>query len=174
MPSCKPRKPPNARFAASAGHSLVESLVALAILSVGTLGMSALVLNNARVSQNAQAQTQALVLAQSMLERMRASAAGSPQPAFDIAVGVVPAGVNCGARDCAPADEVRNELAAWKLRLAKTLPAGDGGIQTVARDGMTAAAVTVVWDGRRAGGNFGAGVCAQPGGTCSVTVSGAL
>lgn len=69
--------------ASQAGVSLVESLVALLVLSIGLLGIAGLFVDNVKNSRTALLRTQAINLVTDMADRIRANS--SAQAAYDIA-----------------------------------------------------------------------------------------
>ena len=144
------------------GHSLLELLVAVLVVGIGTLGIAKLQMLNTQNNRAALEYSMATILAEDMLERIRANPsggyagiqAGQPPPTF----------VDCLASDCAPMQLATFDIAAWKCALgrwrseapcqaARTagllaaparqpgLPEGDGAV-AVAGDIAT---VTVTW-----------------------------
>lgn len=65
------------------GFSLVEVLVALAILSIGMLGVAALQINGVRANTGAYFRGQAVMIATDMSERMYANRTGTQQFQYD-------------------------------------------------------------------------------------------
>ncbi len=146
------------------GNSLMEVLAAVLVVGVAALGVAKLELLNGQTNRSALERSIATMLADDMIERMRANpdavyaaiAEGDPPPVF----------VDCLAASCAPAQLASFDIAAWKCSLGSWhdaapcqgarqagalaptdrqpgLPAGDGGI--VFAGGL--ATVTVSWRG---------------------------
>lgn len=65
------------------GFSLVEVLVALAVLSIGMLGVAALQINGVRANTGAYLRGQAVMIATDMSERMYANRTGTQQFQYD-------------------------------------------------------------------------------------------
>lgn len=65
------------RLSASAGFSLIEVLVALAVLSIGLLGLAMLQVQGMKFTNESYLRTQATVLAYDIVDRMRSNKAGA-------------------------------------------------------------------------------------------------
>jgi len=126
---------------AAAGFTLIESLVALLVLSIGLLGVAAMQLASLQANNGAFQRTQATFLAQDIADRMRANRTAAIAGDYDFALG-----------DAAPADTdtvAEQDIVAWKVRLAATLPQGaveppDAAIAVNPATGV--ALITIVWD----------------------------
>ncbi|MBT2118139.1 type IV pilus modification protein PilV [Dyella sp. LX-66] len=109
------------------GASLLEVLVALAIFSIGTLGIGEWMLLAARASHIAYLHTQASLLAGAMVERMRANTAAVWTGAYDGEAEVRSSA--CGAAvGCMPEALAAHDRAVWAARLQAVLPGGKGSI----------------------------------------------
>ena len=148
------------------GHSLIEVLVATMVVGVGALGVAKLHLLSAQNNRSALEHSLATMLAEDMLERVRAN----PRGAYDAALGAPPQSfVNCLASSCAPPELATFDIATWKCSLGRwrsepvcasvrsagalppvrrqtSLAAGDGGIASNGAGGVT---VTVAWGASR-------------------------
>lgn len=113
-PSSSPEPLPRSR----AGFSLVEVLVAVLVLSIGLLGIAGLQISSMRNNQVSYLRTQAVVLADSMLDRIRANPTGN----YALAVADSPADPGGGGN----MDDA--DLYEWTQTLADLLPNGDGEI----------------------------------------------
>lgn len=105
------------------GFTMVESLVALVVLSVGLLGIASLYVTSLRTGRTAMLRTQAVTLVGDMADRIRAN--GRAGDAYDSAsYGGGPAlqgcvaGVNCSAEELA-----EDDLASWITAVDGALPA---------------------------------------------------
>lgn len=103
------------------GTTLVETLVALVVLSVGLLGIAALQMTSLRNNRGAHLRSQAQVLAYDITDRMRANRNAAMANAYVIALAATPTGSGIELAD----------LQAWKTTLATVLPGGDGAIVRV-------------------------------------------
>ncbi len=98
---------------AAAGFTLIESLVALLVLSIGLLGVAAMQLASLQANNGAFQRTQATFLAQDIADRMRANRTAAMAGDYDFDLG-----------DAAPGDIdtiAEADIVAWKDRLAATL-----------------------------------------------------
>lgn len=120
------------------GFSLVEALVALLVLSIGLLGIAGLQLTAMRNNQAAYLRSQAVALADDILERIRANR--GDVAAYAVALG--------GDPPATTSTMAETDLRAWLLTLGALLPQGDGAIVV---DGATnRVTVTTQWQERSA------------------------
>ncbi len=137
----------------------MEVLVALAVLSIGLLGMAGMQLFSMKNSHSAYLQSQATYFAYDLIDKMRANPVGFDNGDYDTSYSSVSsAPVNCqtNTANCSTADLAKFELAQWKcalgsyendtacagpLDLTSVLPNGDG---EVVRNGDDVT-ITVQW-----------------------------
>lgn len=124
------------------GFSLVEVLIALAVLSIGLLGLAALQTVSLKVGHDSYQRTQATMLAYDMIDRMRANPSALAAGRYN----VVAVNTNPGSSDCVSVSCSVNELAdydirTWHSTLAAKLSQGQGTIST---SGSTRT-ITVSW-----------------------------
>lgn len=125
------------------GFSLIEVLVTMVIISFGLLGIAGVIVNSMKNNQSSYARTQASVLANDIIDRMRANrtTAETAPYAYNLALGVaVPAGNTV----------VLNDLSQWRAALAAAMPAGTGSITMADATQVT---VVVEWNDARASGD---------------------
>lgn len=117
------------------GTTLIETLVALLVLSIGLLGIAGMQMTSLQNNRGAHLRSQAQVLSYDIADRMRANRiAATTGPGYTIGFGAVATGTTVLAAD----------LITWKQALAATLPAGDGRIDIV--PGTTnVVRITVQW-----------------------------
>lgn len=120
----QPLRPPRQR---QRGITLVESLVALLVLSVGMLGIAALFVSSVRYNRTALLRTQAINLVSDMADRIRANA--TARAAYDLAsYGAVPTTLDCAPSDSAAGDNctieqlAEDDLARWIAAVQAALP----------------------------------------------------
>lgn len=104
------------------GITMVESLVALVVLSVGLLGIAGLYVTSLRTGRTAMLRTQAVSLVSDMGDRIRAN--GRAQAAYDLAsYGGAPAEHDCVVNaNCSAAELAEDDLARWIARVDATMP----------------------------------------------------
>lgn len=113
------------------GASLTEVLVTLVILSIGLLGLANIQLTTAQGTNSSAQRFEATILAQDILERMRANRQQALAGAY-----VIDIGESAGSGGIA-----EDDLQEWKAALA-ALPDGDGSIEM---DGTDRVTITVQW-----------------------------
>jgi len=145
------------------GFTLMEVLVALAVLSIGLLGMAGMQLFSLKSSHNAYLRTQATTAANELVDKIRANRIAAIAGNYDSALIT-----NCQTTDCTPNQLASFELSQWKCALGNyetdttcttaangidlnsTLPSGDG---SVVRDNTNSNVITVTvqWMDRSTG-----------------------
>lgn len=132
-------KPSFSQIKTSSGFGLIEVLVALLILAIGLLGMASLQTTSLQLTTGSQSRTQAILLAEDIVERIRANRPNIDDYALD-----------GDAVDCDTDFEIANatvavdDLAEWQNALGCLLPGGSGDIG-IDDDVVT---VTVTWNVR--------------------------
>lgn len=106
---------------AQRGTTLVETLVALVVLSVGLLGIAALQMASLTNNRGAHLRSQAAVLAYDIADRMRANRVVAMANGYAVTYAGTITGTTLNAVD----------VQAWKANLARTLPSGTGQIVAV-------------------------------------------
>ncbi len=111
------------------GFSLLEVLIALVIFSLGLLGMTALMAMSVKVNHSAYLRSQAVFLAQSMADRMRANSRAVWLDSYNSESypisGTAPcaAGAACNSASVATRDKI-----VWSQQLSDQLPNGKAEI----------------------------------------------
>ena len=133
----------------STGFSLIECLVALTVLSIGLLGVSKMVVNSLQFSDSALMQSQSVIMAYDLADKIRANEGNSSSYEIDLGedVAQVP---DCGVNNCSGTQLAQADLADWKDNLSAALPLGDG--QSVVAGNV--ATITVSWNDRGQARNF--------------------
>ncbi|MCZ6617134.1 MAG: type IV pilus modification protein PilV [Gammaproteobacteria bacterium] len=153
------------------GFSMIELLVAVLVMAIGILGITALQLASLQNNRGALHRAEAVHLAYDMLDRIRANPLGTPvgQPYGGLDMTDVPPNTNdCYAGNCSAVNMVAFDQAVWKCSLGAFhdentcqalraglvipletdqpgLPLGDG---TISVDGGTGLiTITVQWTG---------------------------
>lgn len=119
------------------GFTLVESMVALLVLSIGMLGIAALYVETLQASRTALVRTQAVTLASDLGDRIRANR--TPANAYAC-------GDPCNASNGGNAQAV-DDLTVWLDSVANQLPGGVGQVAFTAGTPTTPSAyvITVSW-----------------------------
>ena len=110
----------------NAGFGLIESLVALIVISVGMIGIAALYGQGLRASGTALYRTIAVNLASDMADRIRVNRRGNSAYGGAAADGSCDPG---GDTDCSPATMAAHDLFVWQAQVAAQLPNGVGQVE---------------------------------------------
>ncbi len=126
------------------GESLVEVMVAVLVLSVGLLGLAGLQAAGIRQNSSSYMRTQAVFLADQILDRVRAN----PGTAYSSVTAAFPSTVtDCQTNQCTPSQMSSYDIASWKcafgtdyqsnqttctiLGITQVLPNGQGSLGLV-------------------------------------------
>jgi len=115
------------------GTTVIEVLVSLLVLGIGTLGVAALQATALRNSRSALERSQAVIAGYAIIDAMRANRSVARAGGYDIDRTCVPP---------APGDLVANDHRAWLQGMQASL--GDGACGTIAC-AATQCTVTVTW-----------------------------
>lgn len=132
--------------AACEGFSLVETLVALVVLSIGMLGIAALHVEGLRSARTALTRTNAVALAADMADRIRANRTAKAE--YEAAVTSADTNANCvpGGAGCTAAQLARHDKAVWLGAIQNALPGGTGTIDCVDPAAVPATyTITITW-----------------------------
>jgi len=113
----------------NAGFTLLEVLVALVVLSIGLLGLSGLQTGSLRNNHSAFLRSQATVVSNDIVDRMRANRDSALAGDYDITyVETTPsAGCITGAIGCSATDVAATDLFMWRAYVER-LPGGESDI----------------------------------------------
>jgi type IV pilus assembly protein PilV len=140
---------------ASRGVTLIEVLVALVVLSIGLLGVCALIINSVRSNDSADMRSKAAILANAMVDDMRANSTAAVAGAYNgtFSVSQAPNSGNVIAQS-----DLTNWVAALNATGSSGLPSGQGTIATQSKPNtnatFTQVTVTVQWDDTRGAAAF--------------------
>lgn len=102
------------------GYTLVEVMVAVAILGIGVVGLVGLQADSARYQNATHHQTLATLLARDLAERIRANAGAASDGGYvGDGTGSSP---DCVSGTCTPTQLAAFDLAAWRQRALDRLP----------------------------------------------------
>jgi len=117
--------------AKQSGMSLIETLVALLVFSVGILGIASLMLTSMRHNNETLSRTQSTILANEIYEMMRANLAAVEAGDYTLAMGSglpYTAQSDCTASVCNTTQIATWDLAKWGARVNRVLPGADAGV----------------------------------------------
>lgn len=107
------------------GVSIVETLVALVIISVGMLGIAGLYLSSLQAGRSANLRVQALNLASDLGDRIRANRLGLAE--YEASASDTGTSHDCATARCSPKEIAENDLFVWKNAITEALPPGANG-----------------------------------------------
>jgi type IV pilus assembly protein PilV len=124
------------------GFGLVESLVALVVVSVGMIGIAVLYGQGLGASRTALFRTQAVILASDMADRIRLNRIAG----MSYQSGGAGTDRNCepGGATCTPAQMAEHDLWVWNAQIDQQLPGGDGVVAFTAASPPTYT-IRVTW-----------------------------
>ena len=128
------------------GVSLVESMIALLVISIGLLGIAALQVTSMKQNNSALHHSQAVWVGYNIAERIRSNFGQ-----FDNYAGIDTNTANkqdCNIGACTAAQLIVSDAADWADEIA-TLPAGRGTIDSPVANQLR---IRVMWDDEGAGG----------------------
>lgn len=131
----------------SSGATLIEVLVAIAITSIGLLGMAGLMIVSAKLDREAYLGTQASFIAQTLIESMHINAPAVVQGRYDgIYSGRALTGPDCLGQGCSPAQRADYDRARFDNALRTTLPNANADMTCVGGRRSIATAASI-YDG---------------------------
>ncbi|MGB5671482.1 MAG: type IV pilus modification protein PilV [Sedimenticolaceae bacterium] len=129
------------------GFTLLEVLVALIVLSIGLLGLSGLQTTGLRGNHSALLRSEATMLANDILDRMRANRTEALKETggYNIAFADSAASAACSA-NCLPAQVANADLFQWRSYVER-LPGGQGQVDVTSG----VATISIQWVDDRSG-----------------------
>jgi len=129
-----------------AGFTLVETMVALVVLSVGMIGIAALHVRALSASGTAIYRSQAVNLAGDIADRIRVNRTAQLAYEGPAADNNCDAPTGGGGGDCSPAEMAAHDLFVWQTLTAQTLPGGQAAVDVDPSTNPTTYTVSVSWD----------------------------
>lgn len=130
------------------GFTLIEVLVAMLIIAIGVLGITALQFKGLQYNQDAYFRTQVNLLAYDIADRMRLNRANAADYAANLNNYIVPTAQPGGCSQTGTAAVgSANDLNCWKQLLHQQLP--PGSIADINNDGGGLYTVTISWTDRQ-------------------------
>ncbi len=129
------------------GFTLLEVLIAMLIMAIGVLGITALQFKGLQYNQDAYYRSQVNLIAYDIADRMRLNQANAATYATSLTNWAVPATAPTGCNQTGTAAVgVASDLACWKLQLYTALP--PDSIANINNDGSGLYTVTLTWQDR--------------------------
>lgn len=110
------------------GFSLLEVLITILIVSMGLLGMAALIISGVRSNNVAHYRSVATKQAEDISDRMRANLAGVNVGGYNNLTASIPASSDCMATTCSAAQMAVYDHAQWNTANSRLLPGGQGTV----------------------------------------------
>lgn len=127
------------------GFTLIESMVALLVLSIGLIGIAALHGQGLNASRTAIYRTTAVNLSADMADRIRTNrVAGTAYENAAADHGCDPSGG--AAIDCTPVELAEHDLLRWENRVSNLLPNGTGDVTVDDTTDPVTYTIEVTWD----------------------------
>jgi len=127
------------------GASMIEVMVALVILAVGLLGLAMLQGKTMRVNTNAMLRSQATLLANEIIDSMRANTLGADKGFYAVDIGSSAPTVCTGCDDTDGHLTASRDLVSWYNVQTQTLPSPSSKIVW---NGSGSYTITMKWDER--------------------------
>lgn len=119
---------PGVRFGQD-GISMLETLVTLAVVSTGLLGIAGMQVDALRTNQSADYASLAVQQAYDMVERMRANPVGVAADNYDnLDTGIPALTVDCAVAACSTQELATYDHNRWNTGNGNTLPSGSGRV----------------------------------------------
>lgn len=127
------------------GFTLIEVLIALLVLAVGLLGMASLMMTSLQSSQSAYLRSQASLLAQDLVERMRANRDQAVKhDNYELAASAsATTNPGCSSSGCSPSAQAQQDLHDWRAALEAGIP---GATASVDRANNNEYTITIAWE----------------------------
>ncbi|MCK4587272.1 MAG: type IV pilus modification protein PilV [Gammaproteobacteria bacterium] len=137
----------------SHGFTLIEVLVAIVVLSIGLLGLAGLQATSLRNNNSALQRSVASILANDMLDRIRANRDGLIAGDYDtVEPGAFPGDPGCVTATpvgCTTAQMAAYDVFEWGEQLNNLLPSGNGKVEGAGANSVFT--ITIMWDDNRDG-----------------------
>lgn len=152
------------------GFTLLETLIALVVLSVGMLGIASLHVEGLRNGRTASLRTKAIAIATDMAEKMRANRDGALNGGYVSAAADTGSNNNCADDSdgvatvaCTPTTMASHDLWLWKRRINNPQTGLPGSpTATVASNGATPPTMTITVNWTENGVNDTVSLLVQP------------
>jgi type IV pilus assembly protein PilV len=130
----------------SAGFTLIETMVALLVLSVGMIGVAALHGQTLAMSSTAMNRSEAVSLAGDMADRIRVNRGARMAYEGAAADNDCDEPTGGGGGDCTEAEMAAHDLFVWQAQVQQGLPGGVGAVDVNTGTNPTTYTISVSWD----------------------------
>ena len=127
------------------GYVLIEAMITIVVVSLGLLTVAGLLINSLKGNASAASRTQATMLAEDILDRMRANrtaavvgASPSITSPYNLLIGAAAPTISANS------SVALRDLKDWRDSILASLPNGAGGVSVSASTGMVT--ITITWD----------------------------
>jgi len=131
------------------GFTLMEVLISVVVLSIGLLGLAGLQINGLKNSNGSYQRSQANLLANEIIDRIRANRTGLTAGYYNSLLSNTPSDPGCITSGCTVQQIAQYDEFLWSTELANRLPSGTGKVTGAGVDSVFT--VTVMWDEDRTG-----------------------
>lgn len=114
------------------GIALLEVLLVATLLGIALLGLASMQTSSLRFNKSAYNHTQAAILAQDILEKMRSNSQGTTEGFYDGAhteANALPTAPTCPNNQCDAKAMAQRDIRDWASALQNTLPGSEGLIK---------------------------------------------
>ena len=132
----------------SKGFTLIETMVAMAVIGAGMLLAARMQLMAIQNTQGGYMRAQAAYAGYEVIDRMRTNIPALSGGDYDIASATAtPTSIACtgATADCSSAQMAQADQFWWRQTLSQTLPSGNGAITTTDSGDFTTVTVDITW-----------------------------
>ena len=126
------------------GFTLIEVMISFFVLAVGLLGFAALLTSSMTLNQRAYTLSQAMFLAEGIIDTARANRNAISSYALTRAEAPV-SSAGCNSNTCTETDLAEWDQLQWMTAVEATLPSGDAQIEVDTSAGATVITVTIYY-----------------------------
>jgi type IV pilus assembly protein PilV len=124
------------------GITLLESLVAMLVLSVGIGALAWTQARHLADGRDTTARSMAILLTEDLADRMLFNRSAAASGSYQLAWGERPAPADCRSAPCFGSALARADLSAWRDALAQALPASDAHVFAAGRSRQMGIAIS--------------------------------
>lgn len=153
------------------GVSMIEILITMVVMAIGLLGLAGMQTTSLRNNQSAYHRSQAVIMANDILDRMRSNQVGVTGGNYNAVTSSTEFDTvtNCTTNVCTTEQMATYDAQDWTSRLATVLPSGVGTVTGTGAGSLFS--VTIRWDDSRSGATGTNCDSSDPGDLTCFTVS---